>query len=314
VRSDLAPIVHKLFMSQGVTGKLDGIVVETTGLALPGPVMQTFLTDSPSMLTRLDTVVTVVDASNVGRHFARVREAVPEVDKNGAGSVDLLAFVRSSFKDTLRAGPNECIEQIAFADLVLLNKCDLVGEERLAEIEAELRAINPYARQLRCTNTEVPMEELLNTRSFELDHVLDIFPPGNEHGNGHGSGIHGHSHEHTNDRGNSCVHEARHESSVTSISIQHTGRVDLHLMEKWFGQLLRLQGDQIYRMKGVLAVAGDDGSLDQKLAYHGVHSLFRGDLMGTYSEGERRENRLVFIGQGLDGEILRTGFLDCTID
>jgi len=117
VRSDLAPIVQQLYLGQAKTGKLDGIIVETTGLAVPGPVLQTFMRDAPALVTRLDSVVTLVDAANVGRHLQRAREASLEQEE---------AQERAGAGEEGGAEVNECIEQIAFADLLLLNKVDLV--------------------------------------------------------------------------------------------------------------------------------------------------------------------------------------------
>eukprot|EP00930_Biecheleria_cincta_P089195 TRINITY_DN78466_c0_g1_i1.p1 TRINITY_DN78466_c0_g1~~TRINITY_DN78466_c0_g1_i1.p1 ORF type:complete len:444 (-),score=55.05 TRINITY_DN78466_c0_g1_i1:53-1384(-) len=309
VRSDLAPIVAKLYESQATTGRLDGIVVETTGLAVPGPVLQSFLHDSPSLLTQLDGVVTVVDALNCRRHFDRARETIPEAVRGGLGSEDLYRWMRSSGKAELREPnePNECLEQVAVADVLLLNKCDLVPEETIAEIETELRVVNPFAKLIRCVKADAPLEQLLKTRSFDLDRVASLLPfdeasTSDENSHGHS---HGHSHSMT---------EGRHDSSVTSVSIRHGGRVDMAKVEAWMGDLLARHGEQIYRMKGVLAIAGETGEADKKLAYHGVHTFFQGDILGVYQEREMRDCRLVFIGRGLDGEALQRGFLACSVE
>ena len=299
VRSDLIPIIEDLFLGQTKTGKLDGIIVETTGLAVPGPIAQTFLQDSPSLMTRLDAVISVVDAKNVEKHW----EAK---GRNGE--------------------PNEVTQQIAFGDLILLNKVGLVAEEKLASLQQRIRTLNPRAPLLQCDYSDVPVAELLNIRAFDLDVLaergIDMGEDAEEgeggHGHSHGGHSHGHSHGHGHGHGNVA---AIHDDEVISISIVFHGSMDTNKIEGWLGGLLAEQHESIYRMKGIMCLAGErnpnDPSLrepDSKLVYQGVHDLYTGEFHSHMAPEEPKENRLVFIGKGLDEATLRAGFEACVFD
>src|SRR5690242_3793780 len=162
VRGDLVRIIDGLMRRKG---KFDAIIVETTGLADPAPVAQTFFVDeNVGRKTKLDAVVTVADAKWL--------------------------------KERLRDAP-EAKNQIAFADVILLNKTDLVGTDELGELEARIRGINPYARVHRTERCRIGLPEVLGRNAFDLDRILDIEPAflgGNDHGHEH-SDAHAHDHE-----------------------------------------------------------------------------------------------------------------------
>src|SRR5688572_3827515 len=159
VRGDLIRIIEGLMRRKG---KFDAIIVETTGLADPAPVAQTFFVDEEvGKKTRLDAVVTVADAMWL--------------------------------KDRLKDAP-EAKNQIAFADVILLNKTDLVDEADLLEVEARIRGINPYARLHRTERSRIALDEVLNRNAFDLDRILDIEPEFLKQDDGHDHDHHGHDH------------------------------------------------------------------------------------------------------------------------
>ncbi|HEV7337860.1 MULTISPECIES: CobW family GTP-binding protein [Bosea] len=249
VRGDLIRILDGLMKRKG---KFDAIIVETTGLADPAPVAQTFFVDQDvGDATKLDAVVTVTDAKWL--------------------------------KDRLKDAP-EAKNQIAFADVIILNKTDLVTEAELAEVESAIRAINPYAKLHKTTRCELPIENLLDRNAFDLDRILDIEPDFLEAG---------HHHHHADD--------------VRSMSFTIPGDVDPDKFMPWINDLSQAQGPNILRSKGILAFKGEP----RRFVFQGVHMILDGDLQRDWKEGEARQSRLVFIGRDLDEKALREGFLAC---
>ena len=222
VRGDLVKILEKL-AARTRAGELalDGIIIETTGMADPAPVAQTFLVhDEIAEFARLDGIVTLVDAKHVERHLNA---------KKPKGVV------------------NEASAQVAFADRLLLNKTDLVAEEDLVRIETRLRSMNAAAKIQRCQKAEVSPDWVLNIGAFDLKRTLEMDP------------------EFLNTDG-----EHEHDTTVSSVSITQDGEIDLALIEDWIGVLLRKQGADLYRMKGVLHIA----HATKKFVYHAVHMIF----------------------------------------
>lgn len=233
----------------------DGVIIETTGLADPAPVAQTFFADDYVQARMvLDGIITVIDAKHVLQHL---REEKPE------------------------GVENEAVEQVAFADRILLNKTDLVQTQDLEEVEAEIRKINGVARIIRTQNSRVPLDEIIGIRGFSLDRVLEA------------------DSEFLSD-----AQEHQHDSSVSSVGIACDGECELAKLNEWIGALLKEKGVDIFRMKGVLAVQG----VASRYVYQGIHMIFGGQPMGDWKEGEKRCNRLVFIGRNLNREELETGF------
>ena len=249
VRGDLIRILGGLMKR---AENFDAILVETTGLADPAPVAQTFFVDEDvAAKTRLDAIVTIADA----RHLEKQLE-----------------------------DSHEAAEQLAFADLVLLNKIDLADAADLARIEARIRAINPYARIIHAERCGVALDTVLGQNAFDLKRVLEIEPHFLD-------GDHAHTHD----------------DDVTSVSLQSDVPLDGKAFQAWFGQLLREKGQDILRSKGILDIKGEP----ERYVIQGVHMLMEGDLMGAWPEGEARRSRLVFIGRGLDGMALEEGFATC---
>jgi G3E family GTPase len=249
VRGDLIRILDGLMKRKG---KFDGIIVETTGLADPAPVAQTFFMDQDvGDLTRLDAVVTVADAKWL--------------------------------KDRLKDAP-EAKNQIAFADVILLNKTDLVTSEELASVESRIRMINPYAKLHRTQNANVPIDAVLGQNAFDLDRILEIEPDFLEEG---------HHHHHADD--------------IRSFSIRHEGAVDPDKFMPWIQDLTQTFGADILRCKGIMSFKAEP----RRFVFQGVHMILDGDLQRDWKPGEPRQSRLVFIGRHLDEKAIREGFANC---
>ncbi len=268
VRGDLIRIIEGLMRRKG---KFHAIIVETTGLADPAPVAQTFFVDEDvKEKARLDAVVTVADAKWLA---ARLRDA-PEA-KN----------------------------QIAFADVIILNKVDLVTPAELAEVEARIRAINPYARLHKATKANVKIDEVLERRAFDLDRILDIEPDFltvDEHDHDH---HHGHDHDHHHHHGLKHYHD----EDMQSVSARLDGDVDPNKFMPWINQLTQVEGAKILRCKGIVAMKGDP----KRFVFQGVHMMLDGEPQREWREGEKRESKVVFIGRDLDEDAIRKGFAAC---
>jgi len=257
VRQDLIVVLRKLFTKAPY---IDGIIIETTGMADPAPVAQTFFLDEDiTAFARLDGIVTLVDAKHIEQHLD---EEKPE------------------------GAENEAVEQVAFADRLLLNKTDLVTESDLVRIENRLRDINQFAPIQRCSQAQVAVNSVLNIKGFDLNRMLEMDP------------------EFLN---SDAEHE--HDQSVSSLSITQLGDVNLQDLQNWMGDLLTEKGPDMFRMKGVISVA----HASQRYVYQGVHMLFQGmfDDDHVWGTDEIRESKLVFIGKNLDKAALTDGFKAC---
>jgi G3E family GTPase len=249
VRGDLIRILGGLMKRRD---RFDAILVETTGLADPAPVAQTFFVDEDvSTRTRLDAIVTVADA----RHLEGQLEEHHEAE-----------------------------EQVAFADVILLNKTDLAGEDDLARIEGRIRRINPHARVIRTERCAAPLDAVLGLDAFSLERVLATEPD---------FLTSDHAHEHDDD--------------VTSVSLTADAPLDAEKFRDWFGGLLRTRGQDILRSKGILDFHGEP----ERYVFQGVHMLMDGAPLGPWPAGRPRVSRLVFIGRGLEGMGLAEGFAAC---
>jgi G3E family GTPase len=248
VRGDLIRIVGGLMKRRD---KFDGIIIETTGLANPAPVAQTFFVDDTVRArTRLDAIVTVVDAKHLPQRLEDSHEAA---------------------------------DQIAFADVIVLNKTDLVTPDELAEVERRIRQINPFATIHHATRGNVPVTDLLDQGAFDLQRVL----------------------AHTPDFLTDDDHE--HSDDIASLSFEVANPIDPEKFNAWIGALLAEQGQNLLRTKGVLAYQGED----RRFAFQAVHMMADGDFIGPWKEGEKRTSRIVFIGRNLNRPQLRRGFESC---
>ena len=254
VRGDLIRILGNLMRRKD---KFDQILIETTGLADPAPVAQTFFVDDEmAAQLKLDAIVTVVDAKHL----------LPHLDEEKPEGVE-----------------NEALEQLAFADRIVLNKIDLADNDELSEVESRIQEVNPLAPIIRTQHGKVNLDAILDVGAFSLDRVLaddpEVLDPDAEH---------------------------QHDLTVTSVGIEVQGDLDLERLNDWLGNLLRTKGTDIFRSKGILSIAG----MEERYVFQGVHMLLDGQPNGTWGEEERR-NRLVFIGRNLDRESLEKSFRSC---
>jgi G3E family GTPase len=264
VRGDLIRIIEGLMKRKG---RFDAIIVETTGLADPAPVAQTFFVDEDVQRTaRLDAVVTVADAKWLAQ---RLRDA-PEA-KN----------------------------QIAFADVIIINKIDLVSAGELREVEARIRAINPYASLHRAEKCGVALSDVLERRAFDLDRILDIEPDFLV--------AEDHDHEHDHEGGHHHGLKHYHDEDMQSVAVRLEGDVDPAKFMPWINRVTQEQGRNILRCKGIVAMKGDP----QRFVFQGVHMMLDGDSQREWKPGEKRESKVVFIGRDLAEEEIRSGFLGC---
>ncbi|MEW6123377.1 MAG: GTP-binding protein [Pseudomonadota bacterium] len=280
VRGDLIRIIDGLMRRKGA---FDGIIVETTGLADPAPVAQTFFVDEEmGARTKLDAVVTVADAKWLS--------------------------------DRLKDAP-EAKNQIAFADVILLNKLDLVSPEELAEVEGRIRAINPYAKLYRTQKSQIEVEKVLNQGAFDLDRILAIEPAFLEdeghhhHDHEHGPDC-GCDHDHGHDHGHSHGHGGLkhfHDEEMQSVSFATDKPVDPDKFFPWVQNLVATEGPSILRSKGILSFKDDP----DRFVFQGVHMILDGDHQRPWRDDEKRQSRIVFIGRKLDVKALEDGFLSC---
>ncbi|MDB5831685.1 MAG: cobalamin biosynthesis protein CobW [Caballeronia sp.] len=254
VRADLVASVKELLMrTQGNThARLDRLIVETSGLADPAPVLQTFLAD-PDLreAVELEAVVTVVDA----HHFAQQLQD---------------EIVR---------------EQVAFADIVVINKVDLIDAHALHLLEQQVRALSPTAAITAASHSQVPPDSLLGVRRFSLPALLEIEP----------------------DLLDETAHDHEHDSSIQSCSLVESGALDPDRFNRWINQLVQQSGAQLMRMKGVLNFQSEP----RQFHFHSVHMLLEGRPGRVWRADETRDNKFVFIGRDLDMPRLRDAFLDC---
>lgn len=258
VRGDLTEVLDNLYER---IKDFDGVIIETTGLADPAPVAQTFFADERvSNNYNLDGIITVVDAKHIVQH---IEEEKPE------------------------GVENESVEQLAFADRIMLNKIDLVDQDELNDVEARIKSINGFAPIYYTENSIIDPMELINIGAFDLERTLEMDPEFLD---------------------TEAEHE--HDDRVTSTSMKFEGELNVNKLERYIGSLMREHGENLFRYKGVLAVKG----VDEKYVFQGVHMLFGGDYsrdIGLWKQGETRECRFVFIGRDLDHDALQKGLMEC---
>jgi G3E family GTPase len=309
VRGDLIRVLSGLMKR---SDHFDGILVETTGLADPAPVAQTFFVDDEvAKRTALDSIITVVDARHLPLRLKDSKEAE---------------------------------EQIAFADIILLNKTDLVTHDELKIIERAIRKINAYARIIATQKCVVPLEQILGQGSFDLEQILARAPefldpkhydhddPALEEDDGHDCCGHHHHHHHDhkhndhkhNDHGHGdCGHDHHdhhgatghdhahaspiHDSAISSLSLTEDHPLDAAKFDEWMSELRATKGQDLLRYKGILSFKDNP----QRMVVQGVHMMMDGNQLGVWPAGEKRQSRLVFIGRELDEAALRAGFIAC---
>jgi G3E family GTPase len=269
VRKDLIQSLGDLFKKKK---RFDYVLVETTGLAHPGPVAQTFYLPDLTKVLRLDGIVTVADA----RHLENELTQTPE-----AGA------------------------QIAFADVILLNKTDLVSSADLARVEGRIRSMNPLARIHRTQRAQIDVGRVLDIKARDLNAPFELPVADEQDESEHG--------EHEEDEGDEheghgqSEHSHYHDEKVRSFSIVEDRPLDLKRTEAWISELLGSVGANIYRCKGVLFVQGQP----KRVVFQGVQMMFDATPERFWEPDENRQSRMVFIGKELDEAKIRAGFESC---
>lgn len=246
VRGDLIRIIEGLMRRKG---QFDGILVETTGLADPAPVAQTFFVDDDVRKnTRLDAIITIVDA----HHFMETLEHTHEAQ-----------------------------EQIAFADIIILNKTDLVKADQLEAVKHRIRGINPVASIREAERCNIELTDVLDRNAFSLERILEVEP------------------EFLN-----SMHEHEHDDDVSSLSLTSNQPLDPNVFLPWIQEIVQSFGTNILRMKGIIEFINEPN----RFVVQSVHMLLEGDLQRAWKDNEPRITRLVFIGRNLPRDMLQVGF------
>jgi G3E family GTPase len=277
VRGDLIRVIEGLLKRKG---GFDGIIIETTGLAKPAPVAQTFFVDEAVRAkTKLDAVVTVADAKHLPLRLEDSEEAA---------------------------------EQIAFADVVVVNKTDLVSADELAKVERSIRAINPTARIVRAERAAVALDKVLDQGAFDLQRVIEIDPhflPDHDcdescdHHHDHDHDHRGHDHDHQHHQDHDHVGAA----GIASVSLSTDRLIDPNKLLPWLNDFTQTHGPNILRLKGIIAFPDEP----KRFVVQGVHMILDGDTQRDWEDGEPRVSRLVFIGRNLDRAELERAFAAC---
>lgn len=263
VRGDLIRVVQKLMRRQG---RFDAIIVETTGLADPAPVAQTFFMDEDVRAkAQLDAVIALVDA----KHFLLSLGDSPEAE-----------------------------DQIAFADVILLNKTDLVDATELAKVEATIRRINPRAELHHTNRSDVDLAKILDRGAFDLERVMVTDPQFLDH--------HDEAHDHDHHHGHAGLDGNVHDTTIGTLSLRG-GDLDPKKFLPWIEKVTQIDGPDILRLKGIISFKDDP----DRFVVQGIHMILEGDSQREWGEDEKRESRLVFIGRNLDHEKLERSFAAC---
>ena len=294
IREDLRETLQ-LLAAKKRKGLLDfeRIVIETTGLADPGPVAQTFFMDEEIAETYLiDSIITLVDAKHAAQQLNDRQEAR---------------------------------RQVGFADQIFLSKTDLVSAQDVDALTHRLKHMNPRAPIKAVHFGEVPLKEVLDLRGFNLNAKLDIDPDflkeedahdhshcdhdhghcehEHDHGHGHAHGGHDHGHEHKHDEHCKHPHHHHHDDDVKSFVYRADRAFDPAKLEDFLGAIVNIYGPRMLRYKGVLNMVGTE----RKVIFQGVHQLMGSDLGPQWAEGEKRQSKMVFIGIDLPQDILVQG-------
>ncbi|MCP4740329.1 MAG: GTP-binding protein, partial [Bosea sp.] len=213
--------------------------------------------------------------------------------------------------DRLKDAP-EAKNQIAFADVIVLNKTDLVSKGELAEVEARIRGINPYAKLHRTERCKVALSDVLERGAFDLDRILEIEPAfleADDHDHDHDHDHHHHDHDHHHHDHSHGGLKHYHDEDMQSLSLRTDKPLDPTKFMPWLQQLVASEGQKILRSKGILAFSDDD----DRYVFQGVHMMLEGDHQRKWKDGERRESRVVFIGRELPEQVIRDGFESCIV-
>ena len=249
VRGDLIRILNQLSKKKD---RFDYVLIETTGMADPAPVAQTFFVDEDIKKNfRLDGIVTVVDALHIKQHW----------------------------------DDRESQQQIGFADVLLLNKTDLVKPEEIPVLKEKIQALNGLTQIYETVKSEINLDKILDVGGFDLDRTLEAHP----------DFLKGHHHHH---------------QKVGSVGLTIDGFINIEKFQKWIGQILQEQGADIFRSKGIIALPNEK----KKYVFQGVHMQVEGTMGPEWKENEKPVTQLVFIGRNLDREKLQAGLNACRLN
>jgi G3E family GTPase len=265
LRGDLIKTLNDLVQKRK---RFDYVIIETTGLADPSPIAHTFIASELAGAFRLDGIITVVDALHLEKE--------------------------------LRDGP-EAAQQVAFADVILLNKTDLVSEDEVYRLEHRLQHMNRLARIHRTSRAQIEVGKILNVKARELSAPLKLEPEDEHYCHEHGHAHCDCDHDHAN------VPVGNHDESVSSFYIEDERPLDLKKTEKWLSALLSEKGETIYRSKGVFYIYG----MAKRVIFQGVQMMFEAEPDRLWHPGERKVSQLVFIGRDLDEKGIRQAFEEC---
>lgn len=266
VREDLIVTIKKLIETK--SNNFDHIIIETTGLADPAPVAQTFFIDPElSKLCRLDSIITFIDAKFTGSHLDEVKPEGVE---------------------------NEAHEQVAFADVLVVNKTDLVSPEELEEIKQKIKNINVHAKIIESQYSQIPIDQVINIQAFDLTKTLEM------------------------DEGFLDIEsEHQHDSSIKSFGIHIEGEFMIDKLNAWLSKLMKEKGADLYRSKGILAIKESD----DKYVFQAVHMIMNlasssdlGMEHQPWGEDEKRINKFCFIGKNLDKDQMISDLKECIFD
>jgi G3E family GTPase len=286
VRGDLIVALGNLAQKRDAGEiQFDRVVIETTGLANPGPVAQTFFVDEEVGANyMLDAVVTVVDA----------RHAMEQLDQH-----------------------EEAQRQVGFADKILLSKTDLVTEEQLAALTTRLTRMNPRAPISKSDFGRAPIAEVLDLKGFNLNDKLDLDPDfllteqTHEDGHVHDEHCgHDHGHEHHHDHhDHHDHHHGHHSDDIAAFVFKSTRPFDTAKLDEFLGGLVNVYGPRMLRYKGVLFMQ----DADRKVVFQGVHQIMGSDLGAKWGENDVRGSKMVFIGKNLPKDIFISGLEQCLV-
>ncbi|MFM0221250.1 CobW family GTP-binding protein [Paraburkholderia dipogonis] len=277
VREDLVRIVRMLVERPD---RLDHIIVETSGLADPYPVAQTFFLDDPiAKQVTLDAVVTMVDAKHIAAHLD-----------------DLV----------LDGSDNQAVDQIVCADRIVINKVDLVGPDDIASLTQRIRGLNATAEIVESSYAQIDLAKILGVGANEFSQILVETDGLQEKGHAHGHEEHEHEHEHGHAHLDEDHIDHQHDESVSSVGIEVDADIDLDALQAWLAELRNSDAANLFRMKGILAVQGQS----HRYVLQGVHNVI--ELRAAQVWGsEPRSCRIVFIGRDLDRAALTDRFHAC---
>lgn len=284
IREDLRSTLSDLAEKRR-KGELDfeRVVIETTGLADPGPVAQTFFMDDEIAESYLlDSVLTLVDAKHADQQLDTRQEAR---------------------------------RQIGFADQIFISKTDLVDEDAVHALTHRIKHMNPRAPQQKVHFGEVPLSQVFDLRGFNLNAKLEIDPEfltaADDHDHDHHGHGHDHDHDHDHEHGEHCdhPHHHAHDDDVKSMVFRSDRAFNAAKLEDFLGSIVQVYGPKLLRYKGVLWMKG----ADRKVIFQGVHQLMGSDLGPKWLPSEKKQSKMVFIGIDLPRDILQQGLEGCLV-